>query len=368
MNKNVSAIVLAAGMSKRMGAMKQLVKISNRTLLESTLNAVQDSRIREIILVLGYQAGTILESVPIPGNTKVVTNELYEQGMSSSIHAGLGAVSSESNAALIVLSDQPFIKSSIINTLIDEYERSGAPILFPVYKGFRGNPILIDRSLFPEMMQITGDTGCRSLFGLHEDQLHKVPVDDIGVLIDIDSAEDLARIFAFQNDASSEILRSLELEDRSVEADRRHLLIVGHDEIAASLAKFAKMLKFRVTVIDPMLSKRELPEADTILNDLDLTKANITKGTYIVVASRGKYDEEALQQSTDSPAGYIALVGSKKRGPEVIQRLRSSGVSEESLGRIRYPAGLEIHAYSPEEIALSVIAEIVQLDRATSEK
>jgi molybdenum cofactor cytidylyltransferase len=363
MSTLVSAIVLAAGMSRRMGTLKQLAKIGDRTLLETTLRAVADSRIHETILVLGYQAEEIAKAVSLPASTKIVTNDSYEKGMSTSIRSGLGAVSSDCSAALIVLADQPFIQTSILDALIQEYEASGAAILVPVYKGFRGNPVLIDRSLFPEMMQITGDIGCRSLFGLHPNDIRKVQVDDIGVLIDIDTAEDLSKLDSIKTGKPQDVLRHLEVSDRSFEKNRRHLLIVGSDEMALALAKFARLLKFRVTLIDPLMKKEEFAEVDQIINELDLAKADVTADTYIVVASRGKFDEEALQQAVTTPAPYIALMGSKKRSAELIQRLRSDGVSEDALKRIYSPAGLEIHASSPEEIALSIIAQLIQFDR-----
>ena len=339
-----------------MGTLKQLEKIGDKTLMESTLIALQDSSVDETILVLGYRANEIQQAIPIPVTTKIVINDSYAAGMSTSIRAGLGAVSSDSSAAMIVLADQPFLKASIINSLIAAYRDSGAKILVPVYKGFRGNPVLIDRSLFPEMMEITGDIGCRSLFGLHSDRIQKVPVEDIGILIDIDSKEDLSR---YTSPNQHHELHELDLNNRSV--SERHLVIVGSDEIASSLAKFGRLLKFRITFIDPLLTKTDVPEADTILNELNLAKADVNSNTYIVVASRGKFDEEALQQAVATPASYIALVGSKKRGAEIIQRLQ---IREDA--RIYCPAGLEIHADSPEEIALSVMAQIIQLNRKQS--
>ena len=354
MLKKVSAIVLAAGMSKRMGTLKQLVKIGNRTLLETTLEALSASAVHEIILVLGYRADDILKSTTLPSKATVVRNENYEQGMSTSIRAGIPSVSSDTNAEMIVLADQPYIKAAILNSIIEEYDRSNAKIVLPVYKGFRGNPVLIDRSLFPEMMQITGDIGCRSLFGLHADQVNKLNVDDIGILIDIDSPADLEKL------SRGQLTETIEVEDRTIEPSRE-LLIVGNDDAARALAKFGKLLKFRVTIVDPLLNKNDAPEADKIMNDLDLSGAIET--TYIVVASRGKFDEEALQQALSTPARYVALLGSKKRGNEIIQRLRNRKVTEEELKRIRCPAGLELHAETPEEIALSIVAEIVQMDR-----
>jgi molybdenum cofactor cytidylyltransferase len=362
MSTKVSAIVLAAGMSKRLGTLKQLAKIGDKTLLESTLEALQNSSVDETILVLGYRADEIEQAISFPSTTRIVVNDSYEAGMSSSIQAGIRAISSESSAAMIVLADQPFLKASVINILIETYRASHAKILVPVYKGFRGNPVLIDRSLFQEMMEITGDIGCRSLFGLHSDQIRRVPVDDIGILIDIDNKDDLAR-FSASGAPSKEMLPEVNLIGRSLQKnEQRRLCIVGSDEIASSLARFGKILNFQITVIDPLLTKSGFPEADVILNDLDLAKAGVNPNTYIVVASRGKFDEEALQQAVETSAVYIALVGSKKRGSEILQRL-----PEKAKRRIYCPAGLDISADSPAEIALSVIAQIIQIDRSRPE-
>jgi len=229
----------------------------------------------------------------------------------------------------------------------------------PVYKGFRGNPVLIDRSLFPEMMQLTGDIGCRSLFGPRPDQILKVNVEDVGILIDIDSSEDLAK-FSGTNVSNVE-MKDLDLKDRKAPEQQRCLIIVGSDQITFALARLGKMMNFRVTIVDPLLTRVELSETDSIVNELDLKKAGANDRCYIVVASRGRFDEEALQQAASHGACYIALVGSKKRGIEIIQRL---SISEEMRKRIHCPAGLEIHAETPEEIALSVMAQIVQEDRS----
>ena len=364
----ISAIILAAGESKRMGVCKQLMKIGNRTLLEHTLSGVSRSKVSETLLVLGYQADTILKKIHLNDATNLIINKSYADGMSTSIKVGLRAIAPDSKGVLIVLADQPFIKAPVIDQLIVEYETSHAPILVPIYKGFRGNPVLIDRSLFEEMMQIRGDIGCRSLFGLHAEKIHKAPVDDIGILIDIDTMEDFKKLGALSDYRLNEVLSGLELHHRSVDdtqdkAQTRQLVVVGHDAIATSLSKLGKLLKFQITVVDPLLSKENVPEADEIVNALDFTKVNVTRETYIVIASRGKFDEEALEQAVGTGAKYIALVGSKKRGAEILQRLRANEISDERLERVRSPAGLEIHASSSEEIALSILAEIVSISR-----
>jgi molybdenum cofactor cytidylyltransferase len=360
----ISAIILAAGMSKRMGKPKQLLKFGDQTLLEKTLDTVKKSRVCETILVLGHQAELIRQTIPATRDVKVIINESYEKGMSTSIQTGLQEVSPQSEGALIVLADQPFLKPDVIDNLIAEREASKASILLPVYQGFRGNPVLIDRSLFPEMMQISGDIGCRSLFGLHPEKIRKVPVDDVGILIDIDKAEDLEKVNLHQERA----FHKSEEQDRLVEetsSPRRRLIVIGQSDVAQSIVRFGTILKFHITVVAPLIAKEDANGADETLDELELRKLKVTPATSIVVASRGKFDEEALEQALLTPAGYIGLLGSKKRGAEVMNRMRYAGFTEETLGRVKFPAGLEIHAVTPEEIALSVIAEIISRNEAT---
>lgn len=363
----VSAVVLAAGMSRRMGTLKQLVRFGEHTLLEHTLNAVRASSIGETILVLGYQADQIRSGILLEDNVRVIINDNYKDGMSTSIRRGLEAVSPDANAALIILADQPFLKSSVIDQLIAQYGNSNAAILYPVYKGFRGNPVLVDRSLFPEMTQITGDIGCRSIFGLHSKKIRKVPVDDIGILVDIDTVEDLSNAIAQGEHSPQDIWAGLDLKGREerqkAEPDAGHLVIVGYGDVPRALAEIAKVLKFRVTIVDPLVatSRSNPPVADQVLDELNLSKVEVTLSTSIVVASRGKYDEEALDQALETPAEYIALVGSKKRGAEIVARLIAADTSEQAAKRIKFPAGLKINASAPEEIALSIMAQIISL-------
>ena len=355
MRTSISAIVLAAGTSSRMGTPKQLLQIGDHTLLQTTLDMIHHSAVAETVLVLGHEAERIRESVESSPPTKLVINPDYAQGMSTSIKAGLSVVSTGASAALIVLADQPLLKSSVIDRMIAEYDKSRAAIVVPVYKGFRGNPVLIDRSLFPEMMQLSGDIGCRSLFGLHPEAIHKVPVEDIGILVDIDTAEDLKKL-------SRPGLETVDLQNRTVALNHR-IAIVGNDELVVALSKLAKILKFYVVVFDPLLTGADLPEADLILNELDVVKAGVVENDAVVIASRGKFDEEALEQAVKSSAGFIALMGSKKRGAELIARLRAKGIGEQALERIHSPAGLAIGAETPEEIALSILAQIVQMTK-----
>ena len=213
----VGAVVLAAGKSTRMGEPKPLVELDSKPLLEPTLANLRASRVKSILLVLGFEADAVLRRIA-PDAIDVVINQDYEQGMASSLRVGLSGLDAGVNAALIVLADQPFIRPETYNRIIDEYLRSDAEIVIPIYRGFRGNPVLLDRSVFPEVMALTGDIGCRAIFGDHPDSIVKVAVDDIGILLDIDNQEDLARSqrYAQRDRDRDSMLEMVDLGGRSV--------------------------------------------------------------------------------------------------------------------------------------------------------
>ena len=108
--------------------------------------------------------------------------------------AGIAQVSPEADAALVVLADQPFVQAGTIDRLIGVYREQNPQIVIPVYQGFRGNPVLLDRSVFPELLGLAGDIGCRAIFGSHTENIVKAPVDDIGVLLDIDTPGDFEKL------------------------------------------------------------------------------------------------------------------------------------------------------------------------------
>ena len=185
----ISAIILAAGQAERFGRCKQLVPLGEKALLQHVLDNVGGSNIDDVVVVLGAHADEIQQQIRF-GKERVVLNPDYAQGMSTSIQAGLRALPATAEAAMIVLADQPFVKSQTLNLLIDEYRRARPGVVIPTYNGFRGNPVIVDRLLFAEMMNIRGDTGCRAIFGDHAESIVKVAVDDRGVIADIDTTDD----------------------------------------------------------------------------------------------------------------------------------------------------------------------------------
>jgi molybdenum cofactor cytidylyltransferase len=368
-NSRIGAVILAAGMSSRMGEVKPLLRLGEHTLLQQVLENVRGSLVDEIVLVLGHAAETIIESLG-SYDLKVVINEAYRQGMGSSLRSGLSALSDGVDAALIVLADQPFVRSATFDLLISKYRECIPQIAIPIYKGFRGNPVLLDRSVFPEVMALSGDIGCRAVFGNHSAGIVKVSVDDMGILLDLDSKDDFERLKHFGRGTTDqrELIEAANLEGREIPGTgdhscRQELIIVGREPVGIALAKMGKLLHFTVTVVDPLLKFSDLPEADRLLNSLDFSHLPPASARYVVIASRGKFDEEAVEQALHADSTYLALVATKKRAQEIRHSLELRGEPAEELAKVRAPAGLDIGAQTPEEIALSILAEIVAANR-----
>ena len=366
----VSAIVLAAGESRRMGRPKQLLRLGDRTLLDLALDNVRQSSAEEIILVLGSSAAEIKQQVATKG-LKVVVNPAYAEGMGSSLRAGIAAVDPNTQAALIVLADQPLVRPATLDRLIEHHRSTGAQIVIPTYNGFRGNPVLLDRSVFREVMEIRGDIGCRAIFGGHTENISKLEVADVGILLDVDTGGDLEKLAAAPAESNPGAPSTIaDLESRSYErktggegaevsAEQPDLVVVGRDEMATALVKLGHLLRFSTTLVDPLLRLQDLPEADRVLHRLDFSLLAPNRERYFVVASRGQFDEDALEQAFRSDAAYVGLVAGNKRRQELAAALGRKGIATERLKLLCNSAGLEIGAESPEEIALSVMAEIV---------
>ena len=370
-NSLIGAVVLAAGKSTRMGEPKQLLPLNGRPLLEHTLANLRNVKLNEIVVVLGCDADAVWKRVDLHG-IKVVENKNYEKGMGNSLGIGVSALAEATDGALIVLADQPFVRPETYEWLIDQYRQSDAEIVIPTYRGFRGNPVLLDRSVFPEVMALSGDVGCRAIFGDHSSGIAKVAVDDIGIVLDIDTKDDFARLRRYRAgvEGIDTQLDAADLTNRTIAENgapshaTNNLILVGSEPVVVALAKLARILQFRVTLLDPLLRASDLPEAHEVLNSLDLSRRlQEASNCYMVIASRGRFDEEAIEQAFEADIGYIALVANRKRADEVRTRLRENGHEPKKLARLRSPAGLNIGANTAEEIALSILAEIVSVSR-----
>ncbi|CAO3420850.1 NTP transferase domain-containing protein [Azospirillum doebereinerae] len=201
----VTALVLAAGRSSRMGATnKLLAEVDGTPLLARAVDAALASQAANVIVVTGHQG----ERVAAALSGKPVTfvhNPDFAEGLSRSLRAGLAAVPSESDAVVVCLGDMPRVASGIIDRLIAAYSPAeGRAVCIPTAHGKQGNPVLWDRAFFAEMAALTGDSGAKRLIGRHADRVCEVPVDDAGILYDVDTPELLAQFRAPPDPSSAE--------------------------------------------------------------------------------------------------------------------------------------------------------------------
>jgi xanthine dehydrogenase accessory factor len=480
--------VLAAGTSSRMGRSKALVRVGARTMLTQVLENLRDAHIHPVVVVLGRDAGAVRRATTFRDET-VVVNPDPSPGMSSSLRVGLRAVSDLPGHVMIVLADQPFVRPATLEALARRASAGDGRIFIPTFRGIRGNPVLFDRNLAPEVAQIEGDVGCRAMFPNHPSEIREVPVDDPGVLVDIDTPAELAlfedgarrrvslettllraagprlALHAAPSErratptlwlpadvgALSERLRregqpfalatvvrvvrptsgrpgykavvrpdgshvgwvgGMCTEDlvvaearnalregtprllRVTPDERRgppqegvvdrtmvcesggtveiyiepnvpkpNLLIVGDSPVAASLAALGPLLGYHVTLVAAGANARDLPSVDTLVTEVEDLPKHLMAPTYAIVATMGRYDELALARIAVAPVAFVGLVASRKRAASVLATLREDGLTEGQVASIRNPVGLDISAESPEEIALSIMAELTQVRR-----
>ncbi len=188
--KYVSAVILAAGGSTRMGSPKQQLEINGKPLVKIVAENILASIADEVIIVT--QPDLLLLNDNEYPDIKRVINEKWQTGQSSSMKAGLGSVSSESDAVLFFMADQPMIDTDIINYLITAFHKTDKSIVAPVYNGKKGAPVLFSKSLFNELKIIEGDKGGRDL-------LKKYPVEYADIEsplagMDVDTPEEFKRL------------------------------------------------------------------------------------------------------------------------------------------------------------------------------
>lgn len=172
---STAAIVLAAGGSRRLGRPKQIEPWGDTNLLGHVVRRTALFPVEEVWVVLGHEAERVLEETDV-GGAFVIENPEWEEGIASSLRVGLDALTrlSRCDSALIVVGDQPEVSPDVVETLLDSHRRSGKPVTIPKYRYSRGNPVLVDRTLWPRLMSLEGDDGARHLLQAHPEWVNEV--------------------------------------------------------------------------------------------------------------------------------------------------------------------------------------------------
>jgi molybdenum cofactor cytidylyltransferase len=192
---HITGIILAAGSSSRMGQPKQLLDWGGRPLVQVATEHALAARLNDLIVVTGAAQDLVvaaLAGLPL----RFIHNPHYAQGQSTSLRVGVAALYAETDAALVLLGDQPFVNAEIIDLIIDRWLATKAVIVAPRYQGQRGNPVLFSRAVIPELLAVKGDQGARTLLAARAAEIAYVDYDDPRPLIDIDTPEEYARLNA----------------------------------------------------------------------------------------------------------------------------------------------------------------------------
>jgi len=189
----ISAVILAAGMSSRMGVPKQLLELENRPLVRIVTENVLASSVDEVLVVTGYMETEITAAInDLP--VKIIFNPHYEQGQGISLALGATAVDINSSALAVFMVDQPLISASLINTVIDEFVKRRCLALRPVYNGVPGHPVVISGSLSKDLQMLKGDEGARHILKKLGGKVDYLQVQDEAAIFDIDTPEDFKKL------------------------------------------------------------------------------------------------------------------------------------------------------------------------------
>jgi len=173
----ISAILLAAGQSKRMNGENKLTKeIKGIPLIKHSVRNILASSIGELIIVLGHQKRIVEEIIGKNEKIKFVFNKDFESGMATSIKTGLNHLSEETEAFFICLGDMPMVNKDIFNLLIKS--KNNKEIIVPTYKNKQGNPILFSKSMKKKIMTIEGDAGAKKILELNKDKILNIETND----------------------------------------------------------------------------------------------------------------------------------------------------------------------------------------------
>lgn len=178
-----------------MGLPKALLKIGEKTFLQHIVEALHSARIIDVVIVLGAEAEKIQKTLTW-FDGKVVVNDEWQKGQLTSIITGLNNLDmtatdpEEIHGAIICPADHPLLTQSLLVDLLQGYWLSKKRIIIPIHRGKRGHPVIFDRELFDDIRNAPLDIGARAVVRNHEQEVHKVDVNDEGVLINIDSPDD----------------------------------------------------------------------------------------------------------------------------------------------------------------------------------
>jgi len=187
----ISALVLAAGEGTRFGGTKQLEILRGKPLVQYAVDAASTAGVGEIVVVLGHDALRVRDALDLPGRARIVVNERYADGQSTSLAAGLRALDPSSDAAIVLLADQPGIAARHVRSLVTAFDGDAPEILRIRFRDGPG-PTILPRWVWDEALRLTGDVGARALLESEPARTHWLDVEE-DAPPDVDRPADLER-------------------------------------------------------------------------------------------------------------------------------------------------------------------------------
>jgi molybdenum cofactor cytidylyltransferase len=188
----LSAIVLAAGMSTRMGQNKLLLDFKDKPLITHAVDTLLASEIDEVIVVLGNEADKVRDKLrgrPV----RLVENPDFREGLSTSVRTGVNAVSRQADGIMVYLADQPLLEPADVNRILRAFTHAkevGKSMVVPFFDGQRGNPVLLESSYRDAILEVVGDVGCKGVIKRYPDQVFVVEMESDHVIRDLDTIEE----------------------------------------------------------------------------------------------------------------------------------------------------------------------------------
>jgi len=146
-----------------------------------------------------------------------------------------------------------------------------------------------------------------------------------------------------------------------------HLLVMGKSEIAKALVRLGKAINFKVTGVADGANLQTFGKVDELITQIDLSKVKTTAMSFIVVASQGEHDEQSLLEALKKESAYVGFVSSRKKVANVLKYLQEAGIEQSAIDKLHSPAGIDITAKQPDEVAISILAEIIQVKNGLTE-
>ncbi|GAB4315156.1 MAG: hypothetical protein Kow0074_02580 [Candidatus Zixiibacteriota bacterium] len=190
----VSGLILAAGQSKRIGSEKPILQHEMAALIDVVIGHLRDSKLDEIILVLGHDARRMVQKLSI-GGLKVVINPTPSVGISASLQRGMAHLDDRCKALLVAMGDMPLVRGETVDQIINSFAKSKKGIAVPVHNGTRGYPVVFDKSKYLEsLLALRGNIGIEAVLEQNPKDILEVKVKTDEVLVDVDTHQDLEQI------------------------------------------------------------------------------------------------------------------------------------------------------------------------------